>query len=160
MCAFFGTSTRRAGVVRVPDTPPEVPIVSAKVQAWVWDQDLLPQRKLLLLWLANRATDAGVCFPSKRELAEQTGLGERMVRYHLAWLASDRDDDGQPKVPLLQIIERPKATVRAGAADRVDTGGPDAVHVESPHSLMIAAYAVVTLYLRGVDWRCGRSFRR
>src|SRR5919199_2838327 len=81
--------------------------MSAKVQAWVWDQDLLPQRKLLLLWLANRATDAGVCFPSKRELAQQTGLGERMVRYHLAWLASDQDEDGQPKTPLLQIIERP-----------------------------------------------------
>src|ERR671938_1145012 len=81
--------------------------MSAKVQGWVWDQALLPQRKLLLLWLANRATDAGVCFPSKRELAEQTGLGERMVRYHLAWLASDQDEHGQPKVPLLRIIERP-----------------------------------------------------
>ena len=78
--------------------------MSAKVQGWAWDQALLPQRKLLLLWLANRATDAGVCFPSKRELAQQTGLSERMVRYHLTWLASDQDDDGQPKVPLLRII--------------------------------------------------------
>jgi hypothetical protein len=40
--------------------------VSAKVQGWVWDLDLSAQPKLLLLWLANRATNAGVCFPTKR----------------------------------------------------------------------------------------------
>jgi len=81
--------------------------MSARVTGWAWQQQVLLQRKAILLWLANRATDAGVCFPSKRELAEQTGLSERMVRYHLAWLASDQDDDGQPKTPLLQIITRP-----------------------------------------------------
>src|SRR5213596_1769037 len=80
--------------------------MSAKVQAWVWELDLAAQPKLILLWLANRATDAGVCFPTKRELGERTGLSERMVRYHLAALAADRDGDGQPRPPLLHIIER------------------------------------------------------
>ena len=37
--------------------------MSAKVQGWAWDQDVLVQRKAILLWLANRATDNGVCFP-------------------------------------------------------------------------------------------------
>ena len=46
--------------------------MSAKVQGWVWDLDLAPQPKLLLLWLANRATDAGVCFPTKRELGKRS----------------------------------------------------------------------------------------
>src|SRR5918911_2536324 len=80
--------------------------MSAKVQGWVWDQDLPVQPKLILLWLANRATDAGVCFPTKRELGQRTGLSERMVRYHLDWLARDHDDQGQSRAPLLSIIQR------------------------------------------------------
>src|SRR3954451_12798829 len=80
--------------------------MSSKVTGWVWDLDVAPQAKLLLLWLANRATDAGVCFPTKRELGERTGLSERMVRYHLAALAADHDESGQERAPLLRIIER------------------------------------------------------
>ena len=68
--------------------------VSAKVQGWVWELDLPAQPKLVLLWLANRATDSGVCFPTKRELGKHTGLSERMVRYHLRWLAAHRNDQG------------------------------------------------------------------
>jgi len=86
--------------------------MSAKVQGWVWDLDLAAQPKLLLLWLANRATDAGVCFPTKRELGRRTGLSERMVRYHLEALARDRDDQGAPRAPLLSIIERRVAADR------------------------------------------------
>jgi IS5 family transposase len=80
--------------------------MSAKIQGWVWDLDLPAQPKLILLWLANRATDAGVCFPSKRELGQRTGLSERMVRYHLATLASDHDERGHRKEPVLRIVER------------------------------------------------------
>jgi hypothetical protein len=61
--------------------------MSDKVRAWVWDLDLPPARKLILLWLAGRATDTGVAFPGEREIREKTGLGERMVRYHLQALA-------------------------------------------------------------------------
>lgn len=80
--------------------------MSDKVQGWVWDQDLAAPRKLILLWLAGRATDNGVAFPGQREIRTRTGLCERMVRYHLRWLASDRDEDGSPKRPLLAIVER------------------------------------------------------
>jgi hypothetical protein len=79
--------------------------MSDKVQGWAWDLDLQPARKLVLLWLAGRATDNGVAFPGEREIRERTGLGERMVRYHLQWLASDREDSGQPKRPLVIRVE-------------------------------------------------------
>jgi hypothetical protein len=80
--------------------------MSTKVTGWVWDQDLLIQRKAVLLWLAERATDNGVCFPGQAEVRRKTGLGEKMVRRHLHWLASDHDDAGRPKQPLLTIVER------------------------------------------------------
>ena len=82
--------------------------MSSKVQGWVWDQDLPAQRKCVLLWLAERATDNGVCFPGQTEIRQKTGLSESMVRRYLHWLASDQDDDGQPKQPLVRIIERPR----------------------------------------------------
>src|SRR5919199_1455242 len=86
--------------------------MSDRVQGWAWDLDLPPPRKLVLLWLAGRATDNGVAFPGEREIRERTGLGERMVRYHLQWLASDRDENGQPKRPLVIRVQRRIASQR------------------------------------------------
>jgi len=86
--------------------------MSDKVRAWVWELDLPPARKLVMLWLAGRATDNGVAFPGEREIRDKTGLGERMVRYHLQGLTADELDrpDTNPG-PLLVRIERP---IRAG----------------------------------------------
>jgi len=81
--------------------------MSSKVTGWVWDQCLPIQRKCVLLWLAERATDNGVCFPGQAEIRQKTGLSESMVRRYLHWLASDHDEDGQPKQPLVRIIQRP-----------------------------------------------------
>jgi hypothetical protein len=50
--------------------------MSDKVRAWVWDLELPPARKLILLWLGGRATDNGVAFPGEREIREKTGIGE------------------------------------------------------------------------------------
>jgi hypothetical protein len=73
----------------------------------VWDiEDILPQRRLILLWLANRATDNGVCFPGQAEVRKKTSLGEKMVRRHLHWLAATEDEDGNSKPALVTIIER------------------------------------------------------
>ncbi len=80
--------------------------MSSKVTGWVWDQDLVAQRKCVLLWLAERATDNGVCFPGQAEIRARTGLSESMVRRHLHWLAADQDEVGCPKRPLLRIIQR------------------------------------------------------
>ncbi len=76
------------------------------VQAWVWDLDLPPARKLVLLWLAGRATESDVAFHGEREIRERTGLGERMVRYHPRWLATERDDEQERKRPLVVRVER------------------------------------------------------
>ena len=86
--------------------------MSDKVRAWVWVLDLPPARKLVLLWLAGRATDNGVAFPGEREIRDKTGLGERMVRYHLqALTAEEWDGPDTNRSPLLLRIERP---IRAG----------------------------------------------
>jgi len=85
--------------------------MSDKVRAWVWDLDLPPTRKLILLWLAGRATDTGVAFPGEREIREKTGLGERMVRYHLQALADRNvaEPSGKPGPLLLRVERRVRA---------------------------------------------------
>jgi len=83
--------------------------VSSKVTGWAWEQELPVQRKCVLLWLAERATDNGVCFPGQTEIRQKTGLSESMVRRYLHWLAADHDDDGRPKPTLVRIIQRPVA---------------------------------------------------
>ena len=83
--------------------------MSAKVQGWVWDLDVAPQPKLILLWLANRATDAGVCFPGQAEIRQKTGLSESMVRRYLHCLSSEVDESGCPTQPLVRVIQRPIA---------------------------------------------------
>ena len=83
--------------------------MSSKVTGWAWEQELPVQRKCVLLWLAERATDNGVCFPGQTEIRQKTGLSESMVRRYLHWLAADHDDDGRPKPSLVRIIQRPVA---------------------------------------------------
>ncbi len=46
-------------------------------------------RKLILVLLANRADDAWVCWPSRRLLAEESGLSVRQVVRHLTSLEED-----------------------------------------------------------------------
>ncbi|MDQ6671045.1 MAG: helix-turn-helix domain-containing protein, partial [Chloroflexota bacterium] len=84
------------------------------MRAWVWDLDLPAARKLVMLWLAGRATDNGVAFPGEREIREKTGLGERMVRYHLQGLTEGKS--GMPSLgpgPLLLRIERRLSAARS-----------------------------------------------
>jgi hypothetical protein len=83
--------------------------MSSKVTRWVWDQDLPIQAKCVLLRLAERATDSGVCFPGQAEIRQKTGLSESMVRRYLHWLASDHDDHGGTRPPFVRIIQRPIA---------------------------------------------------
>src|SRR5918912_391682 len=56
-----------------------------------------------------------------------------MVRRHLHWLASDEDEDGQPKAPLLEIIARPVCGGRHTSnvyVLRVPWAEPEAVRAE------------------------------
>ena len=81
--------------------------MSSKVTGWVWDQDLPVQAKCVLLWLAERATDNGVCYPGQAEIRQKTGLSESMVRRYLRQLASDWIDNGEARRSLVRIIQRP-----------------------------------------------------
>ena len=46
--------------------------MSSKVSGWAWEQDIPAQRKCVLLWLAERATENGVCFPGQDEIRRKT----------------------------------------------------------------------------------------
>jgi hypothetical protein len=138
--------------------------MSDKVQGWVWDLDLPPTRKLVLLWLAGRATDNGLAFPGEREIRQRTGLCERMVRYHLQWLAADRDDDGQQKQPLLVRVERRLSSQRS-ASNVPDTPRRRARSLTtSTFSIWVAAGALSWFWRhawcqvgRPLAWICGAS---
>src|SRR5205823_11336954 len=94
-------------------------------------------------------TDNGVCFPGLAEIRQKTGLSESMVRRHLHWLASDRDEAGEPKVPLVQIIERPVAGRRHTSnvyVLRVPWAKPEDVRAELAELKHVPAEA-----LEGVD---------
>ena len=54
--------------------------MSVKVMALVWEADLPPMEKLVLLALADCANDEGRCWPSAPTLAKKSGQCERTVR--------------------------------------------------------------------------------
>lgn len=59
--------------------------MSIKLMSLVWELDLPPGEKLVLLALADQANDAGVqCWPSVATIAKRSGQGERTVRRALA----------------------------------------------------------------------------
>jgi hypothetical protein len=54
--------------------------MSVRVMSAVWELNLPPSEKLVLLALADCANDEGVCWPSACTLARKSGQGERTVR--------------------------------------------------------------------------------
>jgi hypothetical protein len=61
--------------------------MSIKLMALVWEIDLPPGEKLVLLALADQANDAGTqCWPSVETIAHRSGQGVRTVRRALASL--------------------------------------------------------------------------
>ncbi|WP_181708722.1 helix-turn-helix domain-containing protein [Chthonobacter rhizosphaerae] len=54
--------------------------------AGVFDLDIPPGQKLVLLALADCADDMGRCWPSQKKLAEKTSFVLRTVQSHLEWL--------------------------------------------------------------------------
>ena len=56
----------------------------------VWDADLPPMEKLVLLALADCANDEGHCWPSATTLARKSGQGERTVRRAIQSLVHKR----------------------------------------------------------------------
>lgn len=54
--------------------------MSVRVMSAVWEADLPPMEKLVLLALADCANDEGHCWPAASTLARKSGQGERTVR--------------------------------------------------------------------------------
>lgn len=78
--------------------------MSARAINWAWTQLLKPLPKFVLVALADRADDEGICWPSVKWLMKKTGLPERSVREYcrvlrdtglLATVPRRRDDGGQ-----------------------------------------------------------------
>lgn len=58
--------------------------MSGRAVGWAFDREgLSPAQKLVLVALADNASDDGTCWPSQRTLATKTGLANRTVRYAL-----------------------------------------------------------------------------
>jgi hypothetical protein len=54
--------------------------MSVRVMTLVWDAELPPMEKLVLLALADCANDEGHCWPSATTIKRKSGQGERTVR--------------------------------------------------------------------------------
>lgn len=62
--------------------------MSIKLMSAVWDLELKPISKLLLLALADNANDQGVCWPSISHIMKKTSLARRTVETNLQVLIS------------------------------------------------------------------------
>lgn len=60
--------------------------MSVRVSTWAWKQSIRGNALLVLLALADQASDAGSCWPSQSTLAAKCGISERALQTHLAAL--------------------------------------------------------------------------
>lgn len=63
--------------------------MSVYISGSAWFLAMVPMRKMVLLALADNATDEGVCWPSQATLAQKVSISERSLRDHLHALVSD-----------------------------------------------------------------------
>ena len=72
-----------AGIIGPPLIPGEW-LLSIKVMSAVWELDLLPQDKFILLAFADHADDSGFCYPSLYRICWKCGVSKDSVRRFLA----------------------------------------------------------------------------
>jgi hypothetical protein len=53
--------------------------MSVTVMAWAWKQDLTSTEKIVLVALADRADDDGLCWPGHKSLSTKCGLNRRTI---------------------------------------------------------------------------------
>jgi len=71
--------------------------MSVRAMAWAWEQRCPPGAKPVLLALADRSDDDGICWPGRRGIAERVGITPRSVTRHISSLI---------KLGILATIER------------------------------------------------------
>ena len=57
--------------------------MSIKVMSWVWEQDLPPLDKIVLMAIADHADDDGYAWPSMKRIAEKCSMEKRTVQRHV-----------------------------------------------------------------------------
>ena len=60
--------------------------MSNKASGWAWEQPITPSQKLVLLSLADRSDEDGICWPGTRNVEKRTGLSRATVKRALAQL--------------------------------------------------------------------------
>ena len=63
--------------------------MSIKIMSLIFEGDLPPTKRLIMLSLADHANDEGVCYPSISRLCQRTGLKQRSVQKNIAELEAD-----------------------------------------------------------------------
>lgn len=110
--------------------------MSVKVTTWVWEQDLPPNMKIVLLAVADHADDdGGNSYPSHDTLAKKTGFSTRQVKRVLDSLAQSgyievgkahiphRRADRQPNMYTIFMSQMPRHGV-TDESPRGDIGAP------------------------------------
>lgn len=116
--------------------------MSVEATTWAWRQpDLTPSERLVLVALADHASNDGACWPGLRGLAEKVDLTRRTVRRIVASLEERellqreqrRDGDGRQTSNLivLQMTDTPVASDR-GEEVTDDRGGRSPVTDHEP----------------------------
>lgn len=62
--------------------------MGVKASSWAWEQSVTGNTKLVLLALADFADDDGICWPSRKRIAEKCGVSLRAITRQLAHLES------------------------------------------------------------------------
>ena len=57
--------------------------MSSKVMSWVWEQDLPPLDKIVLMAIADHADDDGYAWPGMKRIAEKCSMEKRTVQRHV-----------------------------------------------------------------------------
>ena len=60
--------------------------MSIRLISRVFDMDLPPGQKWVLVAICDCASDEGICYPGQEKIAKKTGLKLRAVRGHIKWL--------------------------------------------------------------------------
>lgn len=109
--------------------------MSVEASRWAWKQRIAdPTAKLLLLKLADQANDDGVCWPSRRSLADDCGIGLSTISRKTAELADaglltieqrERGDGSHTSnLYRLAISDYPPSQIEKGAFSAVTTHEP------------------------------------
>jgi len=129
--------------------------MSFKAMAWASNQKLPAMQKIVLLMLANRADENGVCFPSHELIAEDCGMGRSTAIRQIDSLEVDgylkvvRAKKGSHQVNkyilsleftsvragLVQVSERDTVCVRAGLVQVSERDTKLSMKQSSKHSL-------------------------